>query len=247
MTEADDRLVGDPVWELFPARLPKRRAHLWAEAIVVTAVAWLLYPPAGVLVACFEASFRDFRSGHRMARAIPDRMGSRISALFAYAWAAWKVGAAGFAMIFVTLALTSLLQGKDGDFNTPIMTAILLWAGSFFAAAVLTALGLVQAYRSGMRVWVGQGINQARTLLLGMLLVGFVCLVLIPIMLLLVGMVPTAGDGRKGVAALLLGEVFLLFGAPVILLVILDRFTRLVVAEQPAKFGPKVPAVGKWS
>ena len=60
----------------------------------------------------------------------------------------------------------------------------------------MTAAGLVKAFRSGMRVWIGEGVNQARTLMLGMLMVGFVLLVLMPICFWLVGLAPRAGDGQ---------------------------------------------------
>ena len=54
--------------------------------------------------------------------------------------------------------------------------------------------GLVRAYRSGMRVWVGEGVNQARTLLLGMLIVGFAVAVLGPMGVLLAAVAPHARD-----------------------------------------------------
>ncbi len=248
MSEIDDLLVGDPVWELFPSEPATlaRRFRAWAEAALLIIAAWLLNPHAGVLVACFEASFRDFRSGMRIFRTIPDKEGGRICALFADAWGTWKLGAAAFVMTFVAAILEITQHGRSEDFPAPAMTAMLLWMGGFFMAAVLTAVGLVQAYRSGMRIWIGEGINQARTLLLGMLMVGFTCVVLLPLCFLLAAKAPAATDGDKGIMPLLIGEFSLMLGAPVILLIILDWFTRHIVADRPAKFGPKVPTLGKW-
>ena len=105
----------------------------------------------------------------------------------------------------------------------------------------------MKAFRSGMRVWIGEGINQARTLLLGMLMVGFILLVLMPICFWLVGLAPRAGDGQDSVLPMMLGLFGCMFGGPVIILVVLDWFSRRVVADRPGKFGPKVPTVGKWN
>ena len=49
--------------------------------------------------------------------------------------------------------------------------------GGFTVSATLTALGLLAASRSGMRVWIGEGVNRARTLLMGMLVAGFTFIV----------------------------------------------------------------------
>ena len=248
MHETDDRLAGDPVWELFPSgsQTPNRRLRIWTEATLLIVGTWFLSPPAAVLVACSEASFRDFRSGWRMSRTIPDKAGGRICALFAYAWGAWRLGAAAFAMFFAAAILEAVQHGRSKEIPVPAMIAMLLWMSGFFLAAVLTAVGLVQAYRSGMRVWIGEGINQARTLLLGMLIVGFTCLVLFPLCVWLSASAPRAVDGDKNIVPFMIGLWLLMFGGPVALLVTLDRFTRLVVADQPAKYGSKVPAVGKW-
>ncbi len=61
------------------------------------------------------------------------------------------------------------------------IASLLLGMGGFTLSAALTALGLMAAYRSGMRVWIGEGVNRARTLLMGMLVVGFTFVVLGPL------------------------------------------------------------------
>jgi VanZ like family len=38
-----------------------------------------------------------------------------------------------------------------------------------------------------------------------------------------------------------------MFAGPVAILVVLDMVGQRILADQPAKFGPKVPTVGKWS
>ena len=250
MAETDDRLVGDFVWELFPAAAPQRssarRYRSWARTAASIAVAWAVFPPAGVAAACFEASFRDFRSGWRLARAIPDAAGGRICARFAYAWGAWKLGSTAFVLMFVTAILATAGRGRTEEFPPAAATAMLLWMGGFVVAAVLTAIGLVQAYRSGMRVWIGEGINQARTLLLGMLIVGFVGVVLLPMCVLLTVAAPPGAADAEHLKLFMTGLYLTIFGGPVILLLILDWCSRHLVADRPAKFGPKVPALGKW-
>jgi hypothetical protein len=113
-------------------------------------------------------------------------------------------------------------------------------------SAILTTTGLLRAFRSGMRVWVGAGVNQARTLLLGTLIVGFVGTVLGPIGVWLAVGVPPAGES-EGMVSLTVGAMFgSMFVGPIVLLLILDWVCARVVADRPGKFGPKVPAVGKW-
>ena len=119
--------------------------------------------------------------------------------------------------------------------------------GGIHPVGAFTALGLWAAYRSGMRVWIGEGVNRARTLLLGMLIVGFVLLALGPMCLWLCGRFPRASKSRAIDLPPLLGLYSCLFGGPVVILVILDRVSRRVVADRPGKFGPKVPTVGKWN
>jgi hypothetical protein len=46
---------------------------------------------------------------------------------------------------------------------------------------------------------------------------------------------------------MLFGLFGCMFGGPVIILVVLDWFSRRVVADRPGKFGAKVPTVGKWN
>ena len=123
----------------------------------------------------------------------------------------------------------------------------LLWMGGFSLSAALTASGLLATYRSGMRVWIGEGVNRARTLFMGMLVVGFTFVVLGPICIWLVGQFPRPRDSRAGALTGLLALLGCLFAGPVIILLVLDWISRRVIADRPGKFGPKVPTVGKWN
>ena len=86
MNEVDDRLVGDPVWELFPYSTPgpdqeARRAHKrlrWLAVAGLVAIEWLLYPPLAVVTACLAVAAPDFRPGRLLARSIPDKAGGTI-------------------------------------------------------------------------------------------------------------------------------------------------------------------------
>ena len=90
--------------------------------------------------------------------------------------------------------------------------------------------------------------NQARTLLLAMLMVGFAVAVLGPFGVWLTASAPFARDGDDVVRVILFvgATIALMLLSPVIMLLILDRLSRRVVADRPGKFGPKVPTVGKW-
>ena len=121
--------------------------------------------------------------------------------------------------------------------------------GSITLSAALTALGLLAAYRSGMRVWIGEGVNQARTLLMGMLIVGFTFVVARTDVYLArrcnFRRQRTARVG--GPSGISLAMVGCMFAGPVLILLVLDWVSRRVIADSPGKFGPKVSTVGKWN
>jgi hypothetical protein len=255
MHEPDDRLAGDPVWELFPSPAqapPPRRLRLWLATAVIVAAAWIVSPPLAVLIACLAASLGEFRKGRQLRRAIPDKAGGGICSLFSYAWGAWRLGAAAFVLFATILAV-----GLSGGENLPpsgFFAAAMLWLAGFTASAALTATGLVKAFRSGMRVWIGEGVNQARTLMIGMLLVGFTFAWLSPLLYLsLVAHAPRPNDGERAAfegvwvaVAMFAGFSAFFLGAAVVILLLVDWFSRRILADRPGKFGPKVPTVGKW-
>jgi hypothetical protein len=251
MNDIDDRLAGDPVWELFPQRGParevvfgRRGAGWWLGVVFLAGLTWSLYPPAAVLIACLSVAVRDFRAGGQLARSLSDKISARICARFSFAWGAWKVGVAAFVLMFVLLGVFAG-AGKMNEPPPGFFAAMLLVLVSFMASAALTAWGLFTAYRYGMRVWIGEGVNRARTLLLAMLIVGFAFLVLLPWAVWLVGALAPPAAERAGtlfVAGLLSIMSLGAFGT----LMILDWLSRCVVSASPGKFGPKVPTVGKW-
>ncbi len=248
MLEPDDRLAGDPVWELFPAAPPKaprsRRLRNGLALALLIVESWLLWPPLSVSLACLAAAFKDLRTGRQLKRSIPDKAGGGICALFAYAWGAWKFGVAAFVMMFAPLPLYVMLD-EARDVPPAFMAALLLLLAGFTASAIFTAAGLAKAYRSGMRVWIGKGVNQARMLMLGMLIVGFTLLLLIPSTIWMVPNVPGPVRGRAMLPFLLWLGLCGISGP--LILVILDRVGRSIIADKPGKFGPKVPMVGKWN
>ncbi len=107
MNEMDDRLAGDPVWELFAHPTPRpaqealqtRDYRRWLVVAGLIAVGWLVFPPLAVMTACLSVAARDFRTGRKLARSIPDKAGGTICARFTYAWGALKLGAAAFALM----------------------------------------------------------------------------------------------------------------------------------------------------
>jgi hypothetical protein len=252
MNDVDDRLAGDPVWELFPyraagsAEAPRRARYArWLAVGCLVAVIWLVSPALAVLVACLLVASADFRYGWQLARSIPDKAGGAICARFTYAWGAWKLAMTAVVFMFGT-AFTA--AKKSSEMPPVVMASLLLCMGGWLLSASLTASGLVRAYRSGMRVWVGEGVNQARTLLLGMLIVGFAVAVLGPMGAWLAAVAPHARDSDDVIrVSLTVGVTFgLMLIGSVVILVVLDWLSHHVVADRPGKFGPKVPTVGKW-
>jgi hypothetical protein len=251
MNEVDDRLAGDPVWELFPAHLSESApgshpvGFLWWLAVACVVAASLVFSPSlAVLIASLAIAAGDLLRGRQLARSIPDKAGGTICSRFTYAWGAWKAGLVAFAF----LLMIGILGRLEHEVPPGFFVSLLLFLGGYSLSAILTASGLVRAYRSGMRVWVGQGVNQARTLLLGMLIMVFAVAVLGPICLWLAVGIPHAGALNDSVAWVMGGGFLgLIWVSPVGLLLILDWVCRHVVADRPGKFGPKVPAVGKWN
>jgi hypothetical protein len=82
---------------------------------------------------------------------------------------------------------------------------------------------------------------------MAMLIVGFTGVVLGPMCIWLSGRFPRPKDSSSGGLAGLLLLFGCLFGSPVVILLVLDRISRRVIADRPGKFGPKVPTVGKWN
>ena len=166
------------------------RVGLWAAVVCVVAACLVFSPPLAVVIACAAMAAGDMRNARQLARSIPDKAGGTICALFTYAWGAWKFGLTAFAFVF----LTAFLGQTEHEMPAGFGVALFLFVGGFLISAILTTTGLLRAFRSGMRVWVGAGVNQARTLLLGTLIVGFVGTVLGPIGVWLAVGVPPAGS-----------------------------------------------------
>jgi hypothetical protein len=254
MYEADDRLAGDPVWELFPAEGPGAPTALrghgssWAwvvGAAVLVALGLTVFPTLAVATVCLAVAWGDFARGRKFARSFPDKAIGTVCSRFHYGWGLWKLGMTAVVLMFGSVAFIK----KDAEPPAALFAALVLVMIGFTASAVVTASGLFVAFRNGMRVWVGEGINRARTLLMAMLLVGFTIGILIPVTMVLGAW---AGRGTRiedeaGPFLLMLVLFGFMFGAPVALLLLLDWISRRVIADRPGKFGAKVPTVGKWS
>src|SRR5687767_8989085 len=133
MHEPDDRLIGDPVWELFPHPAqppPSRRLGSWLATAIIVVAAWVISPPWAVLIACLAASLGEFRKGWQQRRAIPDKEGGGICSLFSYAWGAWRFGGAAFVLMFVTIFLP---MNAGGAKHPPpeFIAAAVLWLAGF--------------------------------------------------------------------------------------------------------------------
>jgi hypothetical protein len=248
VNEVDDRLAGDLVWELFPARSGGHEAEplaatvaRWALLASLVAAAWWLSPPLGVVTACIGVAAQDFQHAWRITRSFSDKAGGTIIALFACAWGSWKFGLTAVVFFFLTV----ILGRNQSDVPPAVVTTLLLAAGGYSLSAVLTAVGLVRAYRVAMRVWVGEGVNRARTLLLGMLIVGFTIGVLGPLCVWLATGGSRHADTPFQALAVGAGVLGLSIIGPIVMLFIVDWLSRRVVAERPSKLGPKVSAVGK--
>jgi hypothetical protein len=247
MWESDDRLAGDLVWELFQPAQETQPGPPWTRWAVAGAIAGLglwFYPPIAVVTVCLAVAWGDFARGFQPHRSIPDPWAARLSARFSSGWGLWKVGITAFGLMFATI----MFVGRRGELPSASATAILLWMLGFTASALVTASGLIVAIRNGMRVWIGEGVNQAGTLLLTMLIVGFTAGILMPLCIVLAAHFPaTAADASTEVPYPLFVMFGCMFAGPVVLLVILDAVGKRVIADRPTKFGPKVAAFGKWT
>jgi hypothetical protein len=251
MYEVDDRLEGDPVWELFPGASEPTPGYLgpgdygqWLALACLLAACWLWFPALAVVLTSLAVAVPHYRRGRQRARSIPDKAGGEVCAWFNLAWGAFLVGAAAFVQMFVELVLAIVAEPLHEP--PALLASLVLWIAGFKLSAALIAAGTLTAYRFGMRVWIGEGVNRARTLLLGMLIAVFTLVVLGPWGLWLVWKAPRANDIEAGVFPILLVEFGALFGGAVVIVLVVDWLSRRVVADPPGKFGPKVPTVGKW-
>ncbi|MDG3006320.1 hypothetical protein [Paludisphaera mucosa] len=248
-----DDLEGDFDWELFPDGEPrpwtsrKRRAAYWLGLGLIMALCWYIDPNVAVVVACLAFWRRDFQAGRRLTRTIPDRAGGWICALFTFAWGAWKVAGLAFALMFVAGMLGGPARKAHGPPPPGVFACLLIIFGSVLASAVLTAAGLGLAMRSGMRVWIGEGMNRARTLLLGMVVVGFTLCGIGPMSFWMQGRFPRPKDVAEETSIGLVVFFACLFGGPILILLAVDWFSERVVAARPGKFGPKVSSIGKMN
>jgi hypothetical protein len=253
MNEVDDRLAGDPVWELFPypssgpgrENVLAHRSKHWLAVIGGVAVAWFLYPPLSVVSACLAVGYRDFVTGQRLARSMPDKAGGKVCSRFSYAWGAWKASWAAFAIVFAVFYLEVVSKGRS-DPPPAFVAAILSWIASFALSAAWTASGLLAAYRSEMKVWIGEGLSQARLLLLGMLLAGLALTMFALTSLWIVGKLLRVSDEKSYDIIFIIIFICSFFCCGGVL-PLLDWLAPRILADRPGKFGPKVPAVGKWS
>jgi hypothetical protein len=255
MWETDDRLADDPVWELFP---PRPEECWWGSrpfrvglGLIGAVLGVIFFRPLAVVSVCAAVAWNDFARARHVRRSIPDPAAGLISSRFAYGWAFWKFGCTAAGLAYM-MGLGAFIPGPivgpavfSRWIELLVSLAALLVVG-FTASSVLTALGLRAALRNGMRVWIGEGVNQARALLLTLLMVGFVAV----IFLVCVSLVVFLSSNPTGQSKVSLGlglVVILVLCAPLPLLWTLDAIARRVLASSPAKFGPKVAAVGKWA
>ena len=158
------------------------------------------------------------------------------------------MGVAAFTACFVLVVVNNVLLKQEVPPHGAVF-AFLLFPVGFLISTVLTAAGLFKAIRSGMRVWIGEGMNQARTLMLASLIVVFTLCVLIPLTLVMMAGSTGVGRGPTLPPLALVGFLGFLGSAsvgPIVILTTLDRIGRRVLAEQPGKFGAKSPTLGKW-
>ena len=103
------------------------------------------------------------------------------------------------AFMFASLMSAIILDGRQPVPAVPpaFFPSMMVSISGYVLSATFTAAGLILAYRSGMRVWVGEGVNQARTLLLAMMIVAFTFAVLVPISVMLAIADPHAGSPGK--------------------------------------------------
>ena len=89
MDEMDDRLAGDPVWELFTHPLPDRhkkpRARHYRRWLVVAGLIAAGLVPVSALGrsdGLLAVAAQDFRTGRQLARSIPSKAGGTICTVY---------------------------------------------------------------------------------------------------------------------------------------------------------------------
>lgn len=245
MYEADDRLVGDLVWEIFeppgPAPGPARR-RIGRRAVVagMVGLGWWLVPPIVVLATSLAMARREFRAGGRIARMHPGEAGARICVRFKYAWGAWKIGWTAFGWALLGgFAFGTTFRPHPSAWT--IATGALLAAAGLTASAILTAWAVGTAYWTGTRVRLAEGdLDRAWNLMLGMMLVGLADGVILPICVWIDARYPGVRTERlepgPGIAILSFAGIFLIPGGLL--------WARELIALRIFEFGPEARKPG---
>ena len=253
MNETDDRLVGDPVWELFayPAPGPAqpasriRRYGPWLIVAGLIALGWFLFPPLAVVTAGLSVAARDFRRGRQLARSIPSKAGGTICA--------------------VQLCLGGL-EARNGRLRVDVGLRIPLRARDETARNALGGPGLdvsghggfhfvggVDSFGPGSGLPIGnarldrRGGESGQDAPDGHVDRGICLRGSRSDEPLALRRFPRAIDAQPAALPDFLAFCSCLFVGPLLIVLVLDRISRRIIADRPGKFGPKVPTVGKWN
>ena len=236
------------------------RASAWIIAIVVFELT--ADPSLVVMVGCTKFGWEQLRAARWLRRTDPDKRRGRACRWFYVSWGLWRISVVATLMMFVVLFLFEGLRHRLGApprrGNEPPVQFIVAFLMAFFGigfATMTSILGVLSAWRGGVRVWVGAEAidgwrvkswpplgpprkpNRVALLLLTAVPIAAVS-ILLPVAAFVVGIAATVarrigGDGAF-VATMLVGVMLCLVAGVIAMMVLVDASKRRIEASSPA-------------
>jgi hypothetical protein len=202
---------------------PPKQTGSFLTLPALFAVAWIIYevthePSFAALAMCLKFGWEDFRTAWWLRRTDPDRGRARACAWLYLAAGLWQTAIIGVAMVFLTVALTEVVQVQQGgvrDILSLIQGATVAIVFGFILSTVATVIALICAARAKVRPWLNGAVHFARRrgewpplygrrnrvmLLVGTAIAVAFC-VLLPVVLMIAAAAADRGGRQKGALA----------------------------------------------
>ena len=149
-----------------PRTVPSRyRAFIWPALLLLGWVAFELtaQPAIGVVLACGKFGWEDFLTARWLRRTDPNPGRARACRWFYIAAALWKISITATVAMFLIVWVTVAIDPK-ADPSPQFMTLMLVAMFGFIFSSIVTYVGIVSAYRHGVKVWVEGSVHRDRRL-----------------------------------------------------------------------------------
>ena len=245
-----------------PDRRSGRWLHLSAWVVALVVFEMTADPSLVVVVGCSKFGWAQLRAARWLRKSDPNRRRGRACGWFYVSWGLWRISIVATLLMFVVIFLFQILRERLGAApkvgNAPPIQFVMAFLVAFFgfAFSTLTSIfGVVSAWRSRTRVWVGRaGINSFRgrtwppvTSGADWNRIGGLLLTAVPLALLGGSFLPLsivltiAWIAARGIAGeiaaeltIYVGGTFSIIAGAIVLLALMDAAKRRMEARSPA-------------